>query len=61
MTGRSILLFVAAALSEIGGAYLVWLGLKARQGALSVALGVLAIGDAGQGAAFDGSVRTAST
>ena len=45
MTGRSILLFVAAALAEIGGAYLVWIGLNEDRGALFVALGVLALGN----------------
>lgn len=44
MTGRSILLFVAAALAEIGGAYLVWIGLKEHKGALVVALGIVALG-----------------
>lgn len=44
MTGRSILLFVAAALAEIGGAYLVWIGIKEDKGALMVALGMLALG-----------------
>ena len=28
MTGRSIALFAAAALAEIGGAYLIWIGLR---------------------------------
>lgn len=28
MTGRSIALFALAALAEIGGAYLVWIGLR---------------------------------
>lgn len=44
MTGRSILLFVAAALAEIGGAYLVWIGLKEDKGLLLVLFGVLALG-----------------
>lgn len=44
MTGRSILLFVAAALAEIGGAYLVWIGVKEDKGALVIALGMLALG-----------------
>ena len=41
MTARSIALFVAAALAEIGGAYLVWIGLREHKGALIVALGIL--------------------
>ncbi|HTU14499.1 MAG TPA: YnfA family protein [Solirubrobacterales bacterium] len=44
MTGRSILLFAAAAIAEIGGAYLVWIGVKDDKGALVVALGVLSLG-----------------
>ena len=44
MTARSIALFIAAALAEIGGAYLVWVGLRDDKGALVVALGVMALG-----------------
>lgn len=44
MTARSILLFAAAALAEIGGAYLVWIGIKEDKGAIVVALGMLALG-----------------
>jgi small multidrug resistance family-3 protein len=44
MTGRSIALFAAAALAEIGGAYLVWIGIKEERGLLFVALGVAALG-----------------
>lgn len=44
MTGKSILLFVAAALDEIGGAYLVWIGLREGKGPAAVALGVAALG-----------------
>ena len=44
MTGKSIALFVAAALAEIGGAYLVWIGLREDKGALFVVLGALALG-----------------
>jgi small multidrug resistance family-3 protein len=42
--GRSILLFVAAAIAEIGGAYLVWIGVKEDKGGLVVALGMLTLG-----------------
>ncbi len=52
MTGRSILLFAAAALAEIGGAYLVWIGLKEDRGFLFVAVGVLALGLYGVIASF---------
>ena len=36
MTARSIALFVAAAIAEIGGAYLVWVGLRDDKGALGL-------------------------
>ena len=55
MTARSIALFAAAALAEIGGAYLVWIGLKQDKGALVVALGVVALGLYGVVAAFQPS------
>ena len=55
MTGRSIALFVAAALAEIGGAYLVWIGLRGDKGALLVVLGVLALGLYGVVATFQPS------
>lgn len=55
MTGKSIALFVAAALAEIGGAYLVWLGLKEDKGALLVVIGVLALGLYGVVASFQPS------
>ncbi|MDA0815140.1 MAG: YnfA family protein [Chloroflexi bacterium] len=41
---RSIALFVAAALAEIGGAWLVWQGLREGRGILFVGLGVMALG-----------------
>lgn len=44
MTGKSILLFAAAALAEIGGAYLVWIALKDDKGLLVAAVGVVALG-----------------
>lgn len=44
MTGRSILLFATAALAEIGGAYLVWIGIKEDRGVLVVALGMVTLG-----------------
>jgi small multidrug resistance family-3 protein len=44
MVGRSILLFAAAALAEIGGAYLVWIALREDKGLLVAAVGVLALG-----------------
>lgn len=44
MTGKSIALFIAAALAEIGGAYLVWIGLRDDRGPLFVVLGIVALG-----------------
>lgn len=44
MTGRSLALFLAAAVAEIGGAYLVWIGLREHKGLWVVALGVVALG-----------------
>jgi small multidrug resistance family-3 protein len=44
VTGKSIALFIAAALAEIGGAYLVWIGLRDDKGPLVVGLGILALG-----------------
>lgn len=44
MYARPIALFAAAALAEIGGAYLVWTGLKGGRGPVYVALGVLSLG-----------------
>lgn len=43
MTGRSIGLFAAAALCEIGGAYLVWLAVKENKGPLVAVIGALAL------------------
>ena len=42
--GRSIVLFALAALAEIGGAWLVWQGLKEHRGLAFVAAGVVALG-----------------
>ncbi len=52
MTARSIALFVAAALAEIGGAWLVWQGVREHRGLLWIAGGVLALGAYGFVAAF---------
>jgi small multidrug resistance family-3 protein len=41
---RSILLFVLAALAEIGGAWLVWQGVREHRGWLWMLGGVLALG-----------------
>jgi small multidrug resistance family-3 protein len=55
VTGRSIALFIAAAVAEIGGAYLVWLGIKEHRGVAFVALGAVALGIYGMLAAFQPS------
>jgi len=41
---RSISLFVGAAVAEIGGAYLIWQGVRQRRGLLFVIAGVVALG-----------------
>ncbi|MGN9802253.1 YnfA family protein [Micromonospora sp. L32] len=41
---RSILLFLLAALAEIGGAWLVWQGWRENRGLLRIAAGVIALG-----------------
>ncbi|TDC25368.1 YnfA family protein [Micromonospora sp. 15K316] len=41
---RSILLFVIAALAEIGGAWLVWQGWREHRGLLWIAAGIIALG-----------------
>ena len=52
VTARSLLLFVLAAVAEIGGAWLVWQGVREHRGLLWVAAGVLALGAYGFVAAF---------
>jgi small multidrug resistance family-3 protein len=44
VVGKSVALFVAAAIAEIGGAYLVWTAVKDDRGLLVGLLGVLALG-----------------
>jgi small multidrug resistance family-3 protein len=41
---RSILLFVLAALAEIGGAWLVWQGVREHRGLVFVGAGIVALG-----------------
>ncbi|XVX20177.1 YnfA family protein [Actinomycetota bacterium] len=41
---RSLALFVLAAIAEIGGAWLVWQGVREHRGALWVGAGVIALG-----------------
>ncbi|MEU4780171.1 YnfA family protein [Micromonospora sp. NPDC023633] len=49
---RSILLFLLAALAEIGGAWLVWQGWRENRGLLWVAAGIVALGCYGFVATF---------
>ena len=41
---RSVVLFLVAAVAEIGGAWLVWQGVREQRGLLWVVAGVLALG-----------------
>jgi small multidrug resistance family-3 protein len=41
---RSILLFVLAALAEIGGAWLIWQGVREHKGVLWIGAGIAALG-----------------
>ncbi|RCK68811.1 YnfA family protein [Desertihabitans brevis] len=41
---RSIVLFVVAALAEIGGAWLIWQGVREHRGLLWMGAGVVALG-----------------
>ncbi|MEN3533897.1 YnfA family protein [Microbispora sp. ZYX-F-249] len=49
---RSLLLFVVAALAEIGGAWLVWQGVRQQRGLLWVGAGIVALGLYGLVATF---------
>ena len=41
---RSILLFVLAAVAEIGGAWLIWQGVREHRGVLWIGAGIVALG-----------------
>jgi small multidrug resistance family-3 protein len=41
---RSVVLFLVAALAEIGGAWLVWQGVREHRGLAWIGAGVLALG-----------------
>lgn len=43
-TVRSLALFVAAAIAEIGGAWLVWQGVREHRGWIWIGAGVIALG-----------------
>jgi small multidrug resistance family-3 protein len=47
LIARSVALFLAAAVLEIGGAWLVWQGVREHRGWLWVGLGVVALGGYG--------------
>jgi len=49
---RSLLLFVLAAIAEIGGAWLIWQGWREHRGAIWIAGGLLALGAYGFVATF---------
>lgn len=44
---RIVVIFVAAAVAEIGGAWLVWQGIREHRGVAFVGLGVIALGGYG--------------
>ena len=52
VVARSLGLFLLAAVAEIGGAWLVWQGVREHRGLLFVAAGVLALAGYGFVAAF---------
>jgi small multidrug resistance family-3 protein len=52
VAGKSVALFVAAALAEIGGAYLVWVAVRDDKGLLVGLLGALSLAIYGVVAAF---------
>ncbi|GAA2420850.1 YnfA family protein [Actinomadura vinacea] len=49
---RSLLLFALAAIAEIGGAWLVWQGVRENRGAAWIGAGVIALGLYGFAATF---------
>lgn len=49
---RSVFLFILAAIAEIGGAWLVWQGIRENRGLLWAAFGVIALGAYGFVATF---------
>jgi small multidrug resistance family-3 protein len=49
---RSVLLFALAALAEIGGAWLVWQGIREHRGVLFIGAGIAALGAYGFVATF---------
>ncbi|CPT79132.1 putative integral membrane protein [Mycobacteroides abscessus] len=56
MVARSVVLFVVAAIAEIGGAWLVWQGVREHRGGVWIAGGVAALGPYGSADSGDGCV-----
>jgi small multidrug resistance family-3 protein len=54
---RSVALFLLAAVAEIGGAWLIWQGVREHRGLLWVAAGVVALGGYGFVATFQQEVH----
>lgn len=52
---RSVTLFVVAALAEIGGAYLIWQGVREKRGLIHIGAGVIALALYGFVATFQAS------
>ena len=57
MSGRSVALFALAAVLEIGGAWLVWQGIKEQRGWIFLGLGVISLGLYGVVAALQPSAE----
>ena len=57
MTARSVGLFIAAAIAEIGGAYLMWQAIKDDRGVLFALAGALALAGYGAIAALQTDVH----
>jgi small multidrug resistance family-3 protein len=58
---RSVLLFTLAALAEIGGAWLVWQGVREHRGLAFVGAGILALGLYGFDATFQPDPTSAAS
>ena len=43
-TLRSVALFIAAAIAEIGGAWLIWQGVREHRGWIWIGIGIIALG-----------------
>lgn len=54
LVARSLLLFVLAALAEIGGAWRVWQGVREHRGVAYIGAGIAALGAYGFVATFQG-------